>query len=95
MLRNAHSQTLYRHKADSARARLEQLQEIDEIVALLQNGQWHPLNDILTKTNLPKTKTTQILQFLTAYNFITLDRQQRTARITPSLLKFLKDNPPR
>jgi len=92
MLRNAPSQTLYHRKANSARARRKQLQEIDEIVALLQNGQWHPLDDLITKTKLPKAQTHRILQFLTAYNLITLDRQQRQAKITPSLLKFLTEN---
>jgi len=70
----------------------EPLQEIDEVVDLIKDGQWHTLEDIVTKATLPELKTNKILEFLADYNFIHLDSRHKKAKVTHSLMKFLKEN---
>lgn len=71
---------------------LEPLQEINEVVDLIKNGQWHTLEDIINKAKLPKPKTNKILEFLANYNFIDLDNEHKKVKASPSLTKFLKEN---
>jgi hypothetical protein len=71
---------------------LEPLQEIDEVVDIIKNGEWHTLEDIITKAKLPELKTNKILEFLADYNFIDLDSEHKKAKITHPLMKFLKEN---
>jgi len=71
---------------------LQPLQEINEIVDLIKNGQWHTLEDIINKAKLPKLKTNKILEFLANYNFIHLDSRCKKAKVSPPLIKFLKEN---
>jgi len=71
---------------------LQPLQEINEVVDLIKNGQWHTLEDIANKVELPKPKTNKILEFLANYNFINLDSEHKKAKVTLSLMKFLKEN---
>ena len=62
------------------------------MVDILKNGQWHTLEDITNKAKLPKLKTNKILEFLADYNFINLDSEHEKAKVTPSLMEFLKEN---
>jgi len=71
---------------------LQPLQEINEVVGLIKDGQWHTLENIINKAKLPKLKTHKILEFLANYNFINLDSEHEKAKVTPSLMKFLKEN---
>jgi len=71
---------------------LQPLQEINEVVDIIKNGQWHTLKDIINKAKLPKPKTHKILEFLANYNFIHLDSEHEKAKVSPSLMKFLKEN---
>jgi len=71
---------------------LQPLQEITEVVGLIEDGQWHTLKDIINKAKLPKLKTNKILEFLANYNFINLDSEHEEAKVSPSLMKFLKEN---
>lgn len=68
------------------------MREIDEVVSLIKNGQWHTLEDVIKKAELPKIKTSKILELLADYNFICLDREHKKVKVTPSLMKFLKEN---
>lgn len=68
------------------------LQEIEEVISLIKNGQWHTLEDIINKAKLPQPKTKEILQFLADHNFIDLDNEQRRTKVTMSLAKFLKED---
>ena len=68
------------------------LQEIEEIMRLIKDGQWHTLEDIERQSKLPKFKTSKIVEFLANYHFIDLNSKHQKARVTPSLEKFLKEN---
>lgn len=67
------------------------MQEIDEVVSLIGDGQWHGLKEIGSKSRLPKPIIGKILEFLANYCFVHFDSQRKTVRITPSLSKFLKE----
>lgn len=71
---------------------LQVLQEIEEIISIMKNGQWHTLEDVTKKTELPEIKTNEILQFLANYNFIDLDRERKKVKVTLSLMEFFKEN---
>jgi len=71
---------------------LQPLQEINEVVGLIEDGQWHTVKNIINKAKLPKLKTHKILEFLANYNFINLDNEHEKAKVSPSLMKFLKEN---
>jgi hypothetical protein len=71
---------------------LQPLQEINEVVGLIKDGQWHILKDIINKAKLPKLKTNKILEFLANYNFINLDSEHEKVKASPSLMKFFKEN---
>jgi len=62
------------------------------VIDLIKNGQWHTLKDIINKATLPELKTNKILEFLAHYNFIDLDNEHEKAKVTPSLMEFLKEN---
>ena len=71
---------------------LKPLQEIDEVIDIIKNGQWHTLESIIDKATLHEFKTNKILEFLANHNFIDLDNEHKKAKVTPSLMEFLKEN---
>ena len=71
---------------------LQPLQEINKVVDIIKNGQWHTIEDVVKKTELPKLKTNKILEFLANYNFIDLDSEHEKVKASPSLMKFFKEN---
>jgi len=71
---------------------LDPLQEIDEVVGLIEDGQWHAVEDIISKAKLSKLKTNKILEFLANYNFIHLDSEHKKVKANPPLTEFLKEN---
>ncbi|MFQ6063884.1 MAG: hypothetical protein ACE5L6_00230 [Candidatus Bathyarchaeia archaeon] len=68
------------------------MREIDEVVSLIKDDQWHTLEDIIKKTKLPQSQTNKILEFLTNYNFIDYDPKHEKVKVTPSLMKFLNED---
>jgi len=68
------------------------LHEIEEVIRLIKDGQWHTLEAIMRQSKLPKFKTSKILEFLANYDFIDLNSKHQKAKATPSLEKFLKEN---
>ncbi|UCE29611.1 MAG: hypothetical protein JSV85_02515 [Candidatus Bathyarchaeota archaeon] len=70
---------------------MEPLQEIDEVVDLIRDGQWHKLEDIVNKTKLTNPKTKKILEFLADYDFIDLDSKRKKVKANTALTKFLKE----
>ena len=64
---------------------------IDEILWLLEDGEWHALKEIKKKVALPPIKTKIAVNFLGEYNFILLNEKTKRARLQPSTLKFIKE----
>lgn len=63
---------------------------IDNILEMLQNGEWHYLKEISEKTQLDEFKVKLLTSFLAEYHFIELDRKEQRTRLTRPLLSFLK-----
>ncbi len=64
---------------------------IDDVLELLKNGRWHDVSEVVKKSRLHESKVEKILRFLTEYKFITLNNEQKKARLTPTMLKFLRE----
>jgi len=64
---------------------------VDEILKLLEDGEWHDLNEIIEKSRLRKFKAEVITNFLAEYAFIQLDKERQRARLTPPALSFLEE----
>lgn len=62
---------------------------IAKILEMLNDGQWHTLEEIQQKTKITKEQTRQILQFLKEYNFITTDKTEEKIRLNKTVQKFL------
>ena len=65
-------------------------EEIDTILTLLQDGQWHPITEIARKTRLNQLKIQLITDFLTKYNLIELSKMQQEAKLTPPTQRLVK-----
>jgi len=67
------------------------LSSIDDILELLEDGKWHDVRETVKKSKLHESKVEVILSFLAEYKFITLNKEQQKAKLTTSMLKFLKE----
>jgi len=66
------------------------LPKVDDILRLLENGEWHDLKEIEKKTQLHDLHIMSITKFLAQYNFIKLDKEGKKAKLGPSMQDFLK-----
>ncbi len=64
---------------------------IDDILELLEDGKWHNVSEAVKKYSLHESKVEIILGFLAEYKFITLNKEQQKAKLTPTMLKFLEE----
>jgi len=67
------------------------LPAIDDILELFEDGGWHDVRETINKSKLHESKVEVILGFLAEYKFITLNKEQQKAKLTPTMLKFLKE----
>jgi DNA-binding IclR family transcriptional regulator len=63
---------------------------IDQVLELLENGDWHELTEIARKSGLQQSKLEAVVDFLEEYEFIHVDKEQQRAKLTHPVLKFLK-----
>ncbi len=63
---------------------------IDEILELLKDEKWHDLSHLKKKIRLQEFEVEAITNFLAEYQLIQLDKEQKKAKISPTLLNFLK-----
>ena len=63
---------------------------VDDILKLLENGNWHDLKEIEKKTQLNDLKLINITKFLARYDFIKLDKERQKAKLDPSTQNFFK-----
>ncbi|UCE16019.1 MAG: hypothetical protein JSV12_09270 [Candidatus Bathyarchaeota archaeon] len=64
---------------------------IDYILELLEDGAWHDVREAVDKSKLHESKVEKILGFLAEYKFISLNKEQQKAKLTPKMCKFLKE----
>jgi DNA-binding IclR family transcriptional regulator len=63
---------------------------IDEILWLLKDGNWHDLEEIAEKAEIPKVKAEMVLSFLNEYEFIQT-KDLNKVKIKPSILEFFNE----
>lgn len=64
---------------------------IDAILELLEDGRWHNVREAVKRSRLNEPEVDAILGFLVEYKFIALNKEQQKAKLTPTMLKFLKE----
>ena len=62
---------------------------IDEVIWLLEDGEWHNLEEITEKTSFPVYKVKVALSFLQEYNFIQIKGEGEKAKLRPIMLDFI------
>lgn len=65
------------------------MSNIDKILRLLKDGEWHDLEEIAEKAALPKVKAEMVVSFLAEYDFIKLNEDK--AKLKPSILEFFNE----
>ena len=66
------------------------LPRVDDVLKLLENGDWHDLKEIGEKIQLPNIDTASVTDFLAQYDFIMLDEERRKAKLDSSTQVFLR-----
>ena len=67
------------------------MSNIDEILWLLKDGEWHDLKEIAEKVALPQDKVEMVASFLAEYDFIQLNENNKQAKLKPTILEFFKE----
>ena len=62
---------------------------IDDTAELLKDGKWHDVREIVTELKGPEEKVQEILRFLSAFSFVTIDESGKRVRINKELRKLL------
>lgn len=63
---------------------------IDEILTLLEDGEWHSLEEIGDKTRLYDIKVRRFTEFLSSYDIVKLDKSKRKVKLNFQTLNFFK-----
>jgi hypothetical protein len=66
--------------------------KISRILELLNDGQWHMLDDVQKKTKLDKDQLQQIVAFLKEYEFIATKDEKEEVRLQETARRFLAQN---
>lgn len=66
------------------------MKPLDKILELLQDSQWHSLDEIRTQVSLSEDKLKEIIRFLEEQEFISMDKNKMRAKIRPLGLTFLE-----
>ena len=64
--------------------------KVEDILELLENGEWHDLTEIERKAQLQDLDIASVTKFLAQYNFIRLDKEGKKAKLDSSTQDFLK-----
>jgi predicted transcriptional regulator len=63
--------------------------KIAEVLEILNDGQWHSIDEIQSKAKLNENQSKKITDFLSEYDFITVDDDKRKVKLKESVRKFL------
>jgi DNA-binding IclR family transcriptional regulator len=64
---------------------------IDEILWLLKDGEWHDLEEIAEKAEIPQVKAEMVVSFLGEYDFIQINKDLKKVKLKPSILEFFNE----
>lgn len=60
-----------------------------EVLEILDDGRWHLISDVQTGTNLNASQSKEIIEFLKAYEFVTVDEKKNRVKLKEAVRKFL------
>jgi DNA-binding IclR family transcriptional regulator len=63
--------------------------KVAEVLEILNDGNWHTLEEVRRKMNLNRNQIQQIAGFLKEYEFVAIDETQKRMRIEETVRKFL------
>ncbi len=61
----------------------------DRVLASLEDGEWHDLDDISERVQLASFQVKEFLLFLSEFNFVELDVERWRVRTSPAILRWL------
>ena len=67
-----------------------QMQAIDKILDVLNNGDWHRIAEVAEETGTQESKIELISSFLSVYDFLEYDKKTRRIKLSTELQGFLK-----
>lgn len=67
-----------------------QMQAIDKILDVLNNGDWHRIAEVAEETGTQESKIELISSFLSVYDFLEYDKETRKIKLSAELRGFLK-----
>jgi len=67
-----------------------QMQAIDKILDVLNNGDWHRIAEVAEETGTQESKIELISSFLSVYDFLEYDKKTRRIKLSTELRGFLK-----
>jgi len=62
---------------------------IADVLEILNDGQWHSIDEIKLKAKLDEIQSKKITEFLNEYDFITVDDDKNKLKIKEAVRKFL------
>jgi predicted transcriptional regulator len=62
---------------------------IAEVFEILNDGQWHSIDEIQSRVKLNEGQSKKITDFLSEYDFITVDDDKRRVKLKENVRKFL------
>lgn len=65
--------------------------KIAEVLEILNDGQWHTVEEIQRKMKLSKSQIQQITRFLKEYEFVTVDVAKKEMKLDEAVRKFLTE----
>lgn len=63
---------------------------IDDLLELLEDGKWHDAKEIIDDSKFHELKVEMVINFLSEFDFVELDKKRQKAKLVPSLYKFLR-----
>jgi predicted transcriptional regulator len=60
-----------------------------EVLEILDDGHWHLIGELQNETNLDASQSKKIIEFLKAYEFVTVDQKKSRVKLKESVRKFL------
>lgn len=66
------------------------MREIEEILAALEDGEWHSIEDVQRQAKLDPEKVGLIMLFLQEYGFVEVDMKEKKGKLTPQVQSFLR-----
>ena len=59
------------------------------ILELLEDGEWHKVDDLVLKTSIRREKLIVILRFLEKFEFLVVDNENNCVRLKEDIRNFL------